>query len=156
MASSAPAARPRPTTDIKNIPQALSIISSAQIEDQQLRSVGDLLLFVPGASYNSGEGNRDTLVLRGNSSTADFFVDGVRDDVQYFRDFYNVDRVEVLKGPNAMIFGRGGGGGIVNRVLKRPTLDQLSRRDRLGRRIRRLPPHGRRRPAVGRRTSAFA
>ena len=61
-------------------------------------------------------------MLRGNASTADFFVDGVRDDVQYFRDFYNVERVEVLKGPNAMIFGRGGGGGIVNRVLKRPTL----------------------------------
>jgi catecholate siderophore receptor len=109
-------------TDIKDIPQAISVVTSAQIEDQQLRSVGDLLLFVPGASYNAGEGNRDTLVLRGNSSTADFFVDGVRDDVQYFRDFYNVERVEVLKGPNAMIFGRGGGGGIVNRVLKRPTL----------------------------------
>jgi catecholate siderophore receptor len=103
------------------------VISSAQIHDQQLRSVGDLLLFVPGASYNSGEGNRDTLVLRGNSSTADFFVDGVRDDVQYFRDFYNIDRVEVLKGPNAMIFGRGGGGGIVNRVLKRPTLTSSRR-----------------------------
>src|SRR6478672_6980573 len=109
-------------TDIRNIPQALTVVSKAQIDDQQLRSVGDLLLFVPGASYNSGEGNRDTLVLRGNSSTADFFVDGVRDDVQYFRDFYNVDRVEVLKGPNAMIFGRGGGGGIINRVLKRPSL----------------------------------
>jgi len=108
-------------TDIRNIPQAMTIISSAQIGDQQLRSVGDLLLFIPGASYNSGEGNRDTLVLRGNSSTADFFVDGVRDDVQYFRDFYNVDRVEVLKGPNAMIFGRGGGGGILNRVLKKPS-----------------------------------
>src|SRR3954471_8200606 len=110
-------------TDIRNIPQAMTIVSSAQIGDQQLRSVGELLLFVPGASYNSGEGNRDTIVLRGNSSTADFFVDGVRDDVQYFRDFYNVDRVEVLKGPNAMIFGRGGGGGIVNRVLKRPSLN---------------------------------
>ena len=45
----------------------------------------------------------------------------MRDDAQYFRDFYNVERVEVLKGPNAMIFGRGGGGGIVNRVIKRPT-----------------------------------
>jgi catecholate siderophore receptor len=110
-------------TDIRNVPQALTIVSGAQIADQQLRSVGELLLFVPGASYNSGEGNRDTIVLRGNSSTADFFVDGVRDDVQYFRDFYNVDRVEVLKGPNAMIFGRGGGGGIVNRVLKRPTFN---------------------------------
>jgi catecholate siderophore receptor len=108
------------STDIKDIPQALTIVSEKQIADQQLRSISDLLNFVPGASYNSGEGNRDTIVLRGNSSTADFFIDGVRDDVQYFRDFYNVERVEVLKGPNAMIFGRGGGGGIVNRVLKRP------------------------------------
>jgi len=111
------------STDIKRIPQALTVISEKQIGDQQLRSIGDLLLFVPGASYNSGEGNRDTLVLRGNSSTADFFLDGIRDDVQYFRDFYNVDRVEVLKGPNAMIFGRGGGGGIVNRVMKRSSLN---------------------------------
>src|SRR3954469_25981067 len=109
------------STEIKNVPQAMTVITSAQIGDQQLRSVSDLLNFVPGASYNSGEGNRDTLVLRGNSSTADFFVDGVRDDVQYFRDFYNVERVEVLKGPNAMIFGRGGGGGIINRALKKPT-----------------------------------
>jgi catecholate siderophore receptor len=109
-------------TDVHNIPQALTTVTSAQIEDQQLRSVADMLNFVPGASYGSGEGNRDQIVLRGNSSTADFFVDGVRDDVQYFRDFYNIDRVEVLKGPNAMIFGRGGGGGIVNRVLKRPSL----------------------------------
>src|SRR5207344_242093 len=69
----------------------------------------------------TGEGNRDTFTLRGNSSTADFFADGLRDDVQYFRDFYNVDRVEILKGPNAMIFGRGGGGGVVNRVIKRPS-----------------------------------
>jgi catecholate siderophore receptor len=110
-------------TDVRDIPQALSVISEGQIEDQQLRSIADLLNFVPGASWGTGEGNRDTVVLRGNSSTADFFVDGVRDDVQYFRDFYNVDRVEVLKGPNAMIFGRGGGGGIVNRVLKRPSLN---------------------------------
>ena len=111
------------STDIINIPQALTVISEGQIEDQQLRSISELLNFVPGASWGTGEGNRDTVVLRGNSSTADFFVDGVRDDVQYFRDFYNVDRVEILKGPNAMIFGRGGGGGIVNRVLKRPSLN---------------------------------
>jgi catecholate siderophore receptor len=111
----------RTNTAIKDIPQALTVVSSAQIADQQLRSVADLLNFVPGASYGSGEGNRDQIVLRGNSSTADFFVDGVRDDVQYFRDFYNIERVEVLKGPNAMIFGRGGGGGIINRVLKRPS-----------------------------------
>ena len=110
-------------TDVKDIPQALTTVTAQQIQDQQLRSVGDLIQYVPGASYGGGEGNRDQIVLRGNSSTADFFADGVRDDVQYYRDFYNVDRVEVLKGPNAMIFGRGGGGGVVNRVLKRPTFD---------------------------------
>ena len=78
-----------------------------------------MLRAVPGASVAAGEGHRDQIVLRGqNSSTADFFVDGLRDDVQYYRGLYNLDRVEVLKGPNAMIFGRGGGGGIVNRVTK--------------------------------------
>ncbi|HEX6604472.1 MAG TPA: TonB-dependent receptor plug domain-containing protein, partial [Sphingomicrobium sp.] len=116
----------RTNTDIRDIPQALTVISEAQIEDQQLRSIADLLNFVPGASWGTGEGNRDTIVLRGNTSTADFFVDGVRDDVQFFRDFYNIEKIEVLKGPNAMIFGRGGGGGIVNRVLKRPSF-QLNR-----------------------------
>ena len=73
---------------------------------------------MPGVGIAQGEGNRDTPILRGNSSTSDFFVDGVRDDVQYFRDVYNVDRVEALKGPNAMIFGRGGVGGVINRVTR--------------------------------------
>ena len=106
-------------TPVKDVPQALTIISKAQINDQALRSVGDLLNFVPGASPATGESNRDQFTIRGNNSSADFFLNGVRDDAQYFRDFYNVDRVEVLKGPNAMIFGRGGGGGIINRVTKR-------------------------------------
>ena len=106
-------------TEIKDIPQAMTVISESQIEDQQLRSIADLLYFVPGATPGTGESNRDQITLRGQNTTADFFVNGIRDDVQYFRDFYNVDRVEVLKGPNAMIFGRGGGGGIVNRVTKR-------------------------------------
>jgi catecholate siderophore receptor len=109
----------RTDTTVKDIPQALTVVTERQIEDQGLRSVADLLLFVPGATPGTGESNRDQMTLRGNSSTADFFVDGLRDDVQYFRDFYNVERVEVLKGPNAMIFGRGGGGGVVNRVIKR-------------------------------------
>lgn len=114
----------RTNTALEDIPQAISVISERQIEDQALRSFNDLLLFIPGASPNPGEGHRDQIVLRGNNATADFFIDGVRDDVQYFRDFYNVDRVEVLKGPNAMIFGRGGGGGVVNRVLKRSSLSE--------------------------------
>ena len=127
-------------TDIRNIPQALTVISEKQIEDQAIRSVAELLTFVPGATPGTGESNRDQFTLRGNNTTADFFVDGVRDDVQYFRDFYNVDRVEVIKGPNAMIFGRGGGGGIVNRVTKRAELRRLSRGADLHRQLRRRPP----------------
>lgn len=106
-------------TDVKDLPQSVSVVSEAQIEDQALRSIADVLMYVPGATPGTGEGNRDQITLRGNNTTADFFVNGVRDDVQYFRDLYNAERIEVLRGPNAMIFGRGGGGGIVNRVTKR-------------------------------------
>src|SRR6187401_3555457 len=67
-------------TPLRNVPQAVSVISASQIEDQQLRSIGEALYFVPGASVGTGEGNRDQIVLRGNSSTADFFIDGIRDD----------------------------------------------------------------------------
>ena len=63
-------------TDIRNIPQALTVISERQIKDQQLRSVAELLTFVPGATPGTGESNRDQMTLRGNNSTADFFIDG--------------------------------------------------------------------------------
>jgi catecholate siderophore receptor len=111
----------RTCTDVKDVPQSLSVISESQIEDQALRSISDVLMYVPGATPGTGEGNRDQITLRGNNTTADFFVNGVRDDVQYFRDLYNSERIEILRGPNAMVFGRGGGGGVVNRVTKRPS-----------------------------------
>lgn len=105
-------------TPLVNVPQSVTVITRELIEDQGMQGVGDVTRYVPGVGIAQGEGNRDTPVLRGNSSTADFFIDGVRDDVQYYRDLYNVDRVEVMKGPNAMIFGRGGSGGLINRVTK--------------------------------------
>jgi catecholate siderophore receptor len=105
-------------TALVNVPQSLTVVTRELIDDQSMRNIGDVTRYVPGAGIAQGEGNRDTPVLRGNSTTADFFVDGIRDDVQYYRDLYTVDRVEVLKGPNAMIFGRGGSGGLFNRVTK--------------------------------------
>jgi catecholate siderophore receptor len=125
----ASASATRTATDLRDIPQAVSVVTEAQIEDQGLRSVGDALRGVPGAIVSLGEGNRDQIALRGNASTADFFVDGLRDDVQYYRGLYNLERIEVLKGPNAMIFGRGGGGGVVNRVTKRPEAKRFVRAD---------------------------
>ena len=83
-----------------------------------MQSITDVVTYVPGITAHQGENNRDQLILRGNSTSADFFLNGVRDDVQYYRDLYNVDRIEALKGPNSMTFGRGGGGGVVNRVTK--------------------------------------
>jgi len=73
---------------------------------------------------SQGEGHRDAVVFRGVRSTADFFQDGNRDDVQYYRSLYNVEQVEILRGPNALLFGRGGTGGIINRVSKKATLGE--------------------------------
>ncbi len=105
-------------TRLLDVPQSVSVVTRDLIQDQSMQSLMDVVRYVPGAGMAQGEGNRDAIILRGNSSTSDFFVDGVRDDVEYFRDLYNIDRVEILKGPNAMIFGRGGAGGVVNRVTR--------------------------------------
>ena len=109
----------RTDTLLRDVPQAVTVIPRAVIEDQAMRGMTDAIRFVPGVGVAQGEGNRDQLVFRGNSSTSDFFVDGVRDDVQHIRDLYNVERIEALKGANAMTFGRGGVGGVVNRVPRR-------------------------------------
>ena len=106
------------STPILDVPQTINVITDEQLRDQAIRSVADLVRLLPGVSAGQGEGHRDQITLRGNNSTADFFIDGLRDDVQYFRSFYNIDRVEVHKGPNAMVFGRGGGGGVINRATK--------------------------------------
>src|SRR5688572_13994839 len=103
---------------LRDIPQSVTVINRELIADQSMRGMAEVVRFVPGVTMGQGEGNRDQPTIRGNNTTADFFVDGVRDDVQYFRDLYNVERIEALKGSNAMVFGRGGGGGVLNRVTK--------------------------------------
>jgi catecholate siderophore receptor len=106
-------------TALVDIPQSISVVTRDLIDDQSMRTLADLSRYVPGLGFGQGEGHRDAPVLRGNQSTADLFIDGVRDDAEYFRDLYNVERVEILKGPNAMIFGRGAGGGLINRVTRK-------------------------------------
>jgi len=105
-------------TPLIDIPQSITIVSRELIRDQLMMSMADVVRYVPGITMAQGEGHRDAPVIRGNATTSDFYVNGVRDDVQYFRDLYNLERVEAVKGPNAMIFGRGGGGGVINRVTK--------------------------------------
>ena len=86
-------------TVLRDIPQSVTVITKEQIRDQGMVSIADVVNYVPGIMSHQGENNRDQLVIRGNGTSADFFLNGVRDDVQYYRDLYTVDRVEALKGP---------------------------------------------------------
>ena len=109
---------------IIDVPQAVSIVTDEDIRKQGIREIGDIVRYTPGVNTSQGEGHRDSVVFRGVRSTADFFQDGARDDVQYYRSLYNVEQVEVLRGPNALLFGRGGTGGIINRVTKKATVGE--------------------------------
>ena len=104
---------------ILNVPQSLSIVTDEDIRAQGFRSIGDIARYTPGVNTSQGEGHRDSIVFRGVRSTADFYLDSMRDDVQYYRSLYNLEQIEILRGPNALLFGRGGTGGIVNRVTKK-------------------------------------
>ena len=106
-------------TPIIDVPQSLSIMTAEEITARGITSIGQIIDYTPGVNTSQGEGHRDSVVFRGVRSTADFYLDGNRDDVQYYRALYNVEQVEILRGPNALLFGRGGTGGILNRVSKK-------------------------------------
>ncbi|MDB5556141.1 MAG: hypothetical protein JWL86_6125, partial [Rhizobium sp.] len=112
-------------TPILNIPQSLNVVTKEQIKDQSYGSLTDVTRYIPGVAVHQGEGNRDELVIRGVDSSANFFVNGFRDDVQIYRDLYNTQSVEVLRGPSALTFGRGAGGGLLNRTLKEADGQQI-------------------------------
>ena len=108
----------------RDIPQSLSIMTSDQIKAQGLKSIGDIIDYTPGVNTSQGEGHRDAAVIRGVRTTQDFYRDGIRDDVQYYRPLYNIDQIEVLRGPNALISGFGGAYGIINRVSKKGVIGE--------------------------------
>ena len=112
-------------TPLKEVPASVTVVPAQLMKDQAMHSLADVIRYVPGASTHQGEGNRDQFILRGVSTTADLYVDGIRDDALVFRDLYNLERVEVLKGAGGMIFGRGGAGGVVNRVTKKPVFSPV-------------------------------
>ena len=80
-------------TPIINVPQSVFVIGSEEIQRRGFTSIGDIVNHVPGLNTSQGEGHRDSVVFRGVRSTADFFIDGVRDDVQYYRPLYNLEQV---------------------------------------------------------------
>ncbi|WP_295486364.1 TonB-dependent siderophore receptor [uncultured Pseudomonas sp.] len=109
----------RTSTPVRYVPQAIDTVKTANVLDYGSNSLGKALEGIPNVS--SGADTRfDSLRIRGFDASTDFYLDGVRDDSQYVRDLHNIERVEVLKGPAAVLYGRGSQGGIVNRVSKAP------------------------------------
>jgi catecholate siderophore receptor len=114
---------PRYTEPLRDIPQTITVIPRAVIEEQNATTLRDVLRNVPGITIQAGEGGvpaGDNLTIRGFSARTDIFVDGVRDFGGYSRDPYNLEQVEVTKGPASSVSGRGSTGGSVNLVTKTP------------------------------------
>src|ERR1700689_3250754 len=109
--------------DLQDTPQSITVVSEQLISAQGSTRLEDALKNVPGIPLNAGEGaaRGDTVNLRGFSAFNDFFLDGIRDAAVYTRDSFDLDSVEVVKGPSAILFGRGSTGGAINQVSKAPT-----------------------------------
>lgn len=123
----APLASPRYTEPLRNIPQTITVIPRQIIEQQGATTLTEVMRNVPGLTITAGEGGvagGDNLVMRGNSARNDIFVDGVRDLNPQSRDPFNLESVEVTKGPTSAITGRGSSGGAINLVSKAPGLSR--------------------------------
>jgi len=117
------------TQPIVDTPQSISTVSAEELADRGIANMNDALRMVPGISLGAGETSwqGNNFYLRGFTTRDDMFVDGQRDYGYYYRDPFNSQNVEVLKGPSSILFGRGSTGGVINEVSKFPTLDpQLS------------------------------
>ncbi|MGN7511885.1 TonB-dependent receptor [Aeromonas salmonicida] len=115
----------RTNTPAKLVPQAIDSVKASELTAFGQPTLSEALTGIPGVNA-SGDTRFDSVNIRGFSASNDFYLDGFRDDMQYTRDLGNIERVEVLKGPAAVLYGRGSTGGIINRVSKKPQKGQES------------------------------
>lgn len=124
------------TEPLRDVPQSVTVVPRALIEEQNAVSLRDILRNVPGISMQAGEGgsgpNGDFLSVRGFNARNDIYIDNIRDFGGYSRDPFNVEQVEVVKGPASSYTGRGSTGGSVNLVSKATALDSSFYRSTLG------------------------
>lgn len=124
----APLSSVKYTEPLRDVPQTISVIPQSVIQEQGATTLRDVLRNIPGLTIAAGEGGApagDNLTLRGFSARNDIFVDGVRDLGPQSRDPFNLEQVEVVKGPQSAYTGRGSTGGSINMVSKSPTLNPL-------------------------------
>ncbi|HEY3991075.1 MAG TPA: TonB-dependent siderophore receptor [Acidobacteriaceae bacterium] len=108
-----------------DLPQSTYTVTQQLLEDRGVDSLKDALAGVPGVQPTLGEGRRDSFNIRGFTAGTDQYIDGVRDDAQYFRDLSNTEQLDVIEGPAAVLYGRGSSGGLVNRITKKPTMEGM-------------------------------
>lgn len=136
----------RIATPIVDTPQAITVVSKEDLEDRGINNLNDALRNVAGISIGAGEtsfqGNNAT--LRGFTTRNDLFVDNIRDYGYYYRDAFDDEAIEVLKGPSSILFGRGSTGGVIHRVSKKTQARYLCARGRSGRSGRYAPDRRRR------------
>lgn len=111
--------------DPHDVPQAITTVTHSLMQDQQISSLRDALRNVSGLTFNAAEGGRggDNFNLRGFYTFGDIYLDGIRDTAQYYRETFNLEQVDVLRGSAAMLFGRGQAGGVINQVTKSAKLE---------------------------------
>jgi catecholate siderophore receptor len=119
-------ASPKYTQPLLDTPQSITVIPQRVIEERGATTLREVLRNVTGISLLAGEGGSmqgDNLAIRGFTAQNDIFVDGVRDFGSYTRDPFDVEQVEVAKGPGSLYIGHGSTGGAVNLASKAPRLD---------------------------------
>ena len=116
------------TQPLSETPQSINVVPRQLIEDQGITQTREALRNVPGVSLGAGEAGAqgDNLTLRGFSARNDFYLDGMRDFGSYYRDPFDLESIEVLKGPSSVAFGRGSTGGVINQVSKVPGLAPIT------------------------------
>ncbi|MDO5056907.1 MAG: TonB-dependent siderophore receptor [Lautropia sp.] len=113
----------RVAVPLRDVPQTVNVLPQQLLRDQGVLSVQDAVRNVAGVGLSHGDGQRDQVTIRGFSAMSDQFVDGLRDDALYFRDLSNIEQLELVKGPAAVLYGRGSSGGLLNRITKKPGID---------------------------------
>lgn len=120
---------PKMTAPLVDTPRTVQVVPQQVIQDQAATTLQDVLRNSPGITFGAGEGGRaggDLPIIRGQNSAGSIFVDGVRDTSTQTRDTFNLEQVEIIKGPDSVYSGRGGAGGSINLVTKKPRANDFA------------------------------
>ncbi len=113
----------RMPANLLDTPQNVDVLTGELLRSRAVESMKEAVEVIPAVGLQLGEGRRDNFFIRGFNAVSDMYIDGVRDDAQYYRDLSNTERIEVLEGPAAVLYGRGSSGGLINRVTKKPRME---------------------------------